>query len=114
MKDESKQIHLYINNDKCYLIDIEKKTVTKEFNLGNFIITYQNDILILDRTQVSIHHKKVSNINISPKLNHQCDLTIYYDYNIFEIFINNGQYVMSQIVYHINQHILQLPQLRRL
>lgn len=38
MKKELKQIHLYINNDKCYLIDIEKKTVTKEFNLGNFLI----------------------------------------------------------------------------
>ena len=81
----------------------------QSLNLGNFIITYQDDTLVLDRTQVSIHHKKVSNISISPKLNHQCDLTIYYDYNIFEIFINNGQYVMSQIVYHINQHILQLP-----
>lgn len=38
MKKELKHIHLYINNDNCYLIDIEKKTVTKEFNLGNFLI----------------------------------------------------------------------------
>lgn len=38
MKQDSKQIHLYINNDTCYLIDIEKKAVTKEFNLGNFVI----------------------------------------------------------------------------
>lgn len=38
MNEELKHIHLYINNDKCYLIDIEKKTVTKEFNLGNFLI----------------------------------------------------------------------------
>lgn len=38
MKKELKHIHPYINNDNCYLIDIEKKTVTKEFNLGNFLI----------------------------------------------------------------------------
>ena len=38
MKQDSKQIHLYINNDTCYIIDIEKKAVTKEFNLGNFVI----------------------------------------------------------------------------
>lgn len=38
MKKKLKHIHLYINNDNCYLIDIEKKTVTKEFNLGNFLI----------------------------------------------------------------------------
>ena len=31
MKQDSKQIHLYINNDTCYLIDIEKKDITKEF-----------------------------------------------------------------------------------
>ena len=29
MKQDSKQIHLYINNDTCYIIDIEKKDVTK-------------------------------------------------------------------------------------
>lgn len=38
MNEELKHIYLYINNDKCHLIDIEKKTVTKEFNLGNFLI----------------------------------------------------------------------------
>lgn len=38
MKEESKPIHVFINDNKCYLIDIEKNTVTKEFNLGYFLI----------------------------------------------------------------------------
>ena len=38
MKEESKPIHVFINDNKCYLIDIEKNTVTKEFNLGDFLI----------------------------------------------------------------------------
>ena len=37
MKQNSKQIHLYINNDTCYIIDIEKKAVTIVISL--FTIT---------------------------------------------------------------------------
>jgi beta-fructofuranosidase len=80
----------------------------QSINLGNFIITFKNNTLICDRTKVSISHPKVSNINKSPNIN-TCDLTIYYDFNVFEIYINDGKYVMTQVVYNLDQSIIQLP-----
>lgn len=78
-------------------------------NLGNFKIYIEDDCLVCDRRQVSINHKKVCNLNYSPKLNGKYDLDIYYDYGIFEIYINQGQYVMSQIVYNLNENIITYP-----
>lgn len=43
MKEESKQIHLFINDNKYYLIDIDKKTVIRVFNLGDFLIELFED-----------------------------------------------------------------------
>ena len=58
-------------------------------------------------------------MNQTPQLNHQCQLDIYYDHNIFEIFINDGYYVLSQIVYKIleeqtqyNKEITTILQIR--
>jgi beta-fructofuranosidase len=58
-------------------------------------------------------------VNQTPKLNHQYQLDIYYDYHIFEIFINDGYYVLSQIVYqiledqtHYNKEVTTILQIR--
>jgi len=78
-------------------------------NLGNFMLSIENDCLISDRTLVSIHHPKVCNINKTPKLNQRYDLVIYYDYHIFEIYINDGAYVLSQIVYDLDFEKIHCP-----
>lgn len=76
-------------------------------NLGGFKIFVDHDCLHLNREAVSYHMKKVCNDVFSPALNHRYDITLYYDYHVFEIFINDGQYVMSQIVYHL-QDIVEM------
>lgn len=44
MKNELNQIHLFINDDIYYFIDIDKKTVIKEFNISDFLIElYESD-----------------------------------------------------------------------
>lgn len=73
--------------------------------LGGFKIDIQNDCLHLNRDEVSIIEDKVCNDVISPKLNQQYHIELYYDFHVFEIFINKGQYVMSQIVYDLNDEI---------
>ena len=74
-------------------------------NLGGFKITITDDRLHLDREAVSIHMSKVCNDVYSPALNHHYEITLYYDHHVFEIFINGGQYVMSQIVYELNDTV---------
>lgn len=75
------------------------------FNLGGFQINIQDDCLHLNREDVSIQVDKVCNDVVSPKLNQHYHIELYYDYHVFEIFINNGQYVMSQVVYELNDNI---------
>ncbi|MFV0395249.1 MAG: glycoside hydrolase family 32 protein [Coprobacillaceae bacterium] len=84
------------------------KTILKEssiLNFGDFIITIQDDCLVCNREKVSIIAEKVCNINKTPVLNHQYALEIYYDCHVFEIYINDGYYVISQIVYDIKDTV---------
>ena len=82
--------------------DLNKES---SLNLGGFIIDIQDDCLHINREQVSIVADKVCNDVISPKLNDQCHIELYYDYHVFEIFINQGKYAMSQVVYELNDNI---------
>lgn len=82
-----------------------KLNQNSQINLGGMKLSIQNDCLYCDRTQVSIEHDKVCNINTTPPLNGQYDLEIYYDYHVFEIFINDGYYVLSQLVYDLNDEL---------
>ncbi len=77
----------------------------KEINLGGLKISIIDDCLCVDRESVSIIADKVSNDNCTPKLNGRCDLEIYYDHHIFEIFVNDGYYVLSQVVYALDEGI---------
>ena len=98
------------------------KTILKEneeMNIGGLKLYIQDDCLCCDRTKISIQKNKVCNVNQTPKLNHQYQLDIYYDYHIFEIFINDGYYVLSQIVYqiledqtHYNKEVTTILQIR--
>ena len=74
-------------------------------NIGGFKLYIQDDCLYADRTNVSIQHEKVCHINHTPPLHHQYDLEIYYDAHVFEVFINDGYYVLSQVVYELNDII---------
>lgn len=74
-------------------------------NLGGFMIDIQDDCLHINREQVSIVANKVCNDVVSPQLNGKYHIELYYDYHVFEIFINQGKYTMSQIVYELNNDI---------
>ncbi len=74
-------------------------------NFGGMKLYIENDCLVCDRQQVSIVHEKVCQINATPKLNQQYNLEIYYDYHIFEIYINGGYYVLSQLVYDLSDEM---------
>lgn len=74
-------------------------------NLGGFMIDIQDDCLHINRENVSIVANKVCNDVVSPQLHGHYHIELYYDYHVFEIFINQGKYTMSQIVYELNDDI---------
>ena len=69
------------------------------------MIDIQDDCLHINRENVSIVADKVCNDVISPQLNGHYHIELYYDYHVFEIFINHGKYTMSQVVYELDDHI---------
>ena len=60
----------------------------------------------LNREEVSIQENKVCNDVVSPKLQGHYDIELYYDHHVFEIYINGGEYVMSQVVYDLNDQVI--------
>ena len=62
------------------------------------MLTYQNDHLLSDRTQV-FPQNQIGTRFETPTLNGKCELAIYTDQYITEIYVNSGRYVLSQIVY---------------
>ena len=85
-----------------------KTTLNKDssLNLGGFKIDIQDDCLHLNREEVSIQENKVCNDVVSPKLQGHYDIELYYDHHVFEIYINGGEYVMSQVVYDLKDQIV--------
>ena len=75
-------------------------------NLGGMKLWIQDDCLHCERHAVSIAHEKICHHTQTPMLHGQYDLEIYYDHCVFEIFINQGYYVLSQIVHHLQDDIL--------
>lgn len=73
-------------------------------NLGGLKLYVQDSCIYANREAVSIIEDKVCNINHTPRLD-KFDLEIYYDHHIFEIFINDGYYVFSQIIYDLNDEL---------
>lgn len=101
---------LFNKKTDCISLDepfLMKATLNHDtyMNFGGFKISVHDDRIVLDREDVSIKHDKVCNSVTSEKLNGHYDVEIYYDYHVFEIFINDGKYVMSQAVYDLNDEI---------
>lgn len=70
-------------------------------HLGGLKIQVQHDRLQVDRQQVSIQALKVKNQTVSSSLQGRYHLDIYYDQHVFEIYVNGGKRVLSQIVYNL-------------
>lgn len=82
----------------------------QKISLGGLELYIQDDQLWCNRERVSIEEEKVCNVNHSPILHGQYQLDIYYDSHVFEIFINDGYYVLSQIVYHLDEEDIHIYQ----
>lgn len=72
-------------------------------NIGGYKIKYYQ-CLTVDRTEVFISTNTIDLITQTPNIA-SCYLDIYIDQNIIEIYINDGYYVLSHIIYHLDNYI---------
>ncbi len=82
------------------------KTVIKRnqyINIGNYKISYDGKVMI-DRTDVFPNQDAA--VMYSPAINlDEVYLEIYIDVNVIEIFIDHGRYVISNVVYNLENHL---------
>lgn len=75
-------------------------------SIGGYHIKRKNGKIMTDRNKVIRGHKELKNICKTPELKDGFFLEIYVDVNIIEVFVNNGEYVISNVVYDLTDEII--------
>lgn len=91
--DYQKPTHIHVHLNQGDTIDI-----------GGYKLSY-DQCLIADRSQVFCQtDEDIDLISQTPNID-TCDLDIYVDQYIIETYINDGYYVLSHIIYHLDNEI---------
>ena len=77
----------------------------ENLNIGGYKIKCDNQKIITDRSNVIRGHDELENILETPYSGEHIQLEIYVDENIIEIFVNDGEYVITNTVYDLNDEI---------
>lgn len=82
-----------------YRIDAKLKE-GGSLKIGELVISVKNDQVFVDRSKVFVSDVQIGTVFNTPKLDGKYELKVYVDNGIVEIFINDGRYVISNIVYN--------------
>lgn len=78
----------------------------EDLTIGGYNIRFKDDCLQTDRSQVFAGLTGYRLTGKTPKLSGTCHLDIFVEPNLIEIFINEGQYVLSHVVYDLGDRIV--------
>ena len=74
-------------------------------NIGGYEICRKGDQICTDRTAVFVRDDDFRMQFATPKVKEGYHLDIYVDANLIEVFVNNGEYVISNTVYGLKKEI---------
>lgn len=74
-------------------------------DIGGYIIERACQKIRADRSKVFRGHDEIRMIFETPEINGEIHLDIYIDENLIETYINNGEYVFSNIVYDLGKYV---------
>lgn len=78
----------------------------EEINIGGYRIWRENGYIKTDRSQVFQGIEGHRLVSSTPESLGCCRLDIFVDSNLIEVFINEGEYVISHVVYGLGDRIL--------
>jgi beta-fructofuranosidase len=90
--------------DTCCKISAKLENGEK-INIGGYVIARENDKIYADRSAVNAGHEEIRSKFETPKLSGGNTLDIYVDKNIIEVYINDGEYVITNAVYGLSDEI---------
>ena len=74
-------------------------------DLGGFLITREGSCVRTDRSRVYPEFEGAHLVSETPKLKNGCHLEVLVDENLVEVYINDGEYVISNAVYGLEKEI---------
>lgn len=74
-------------------------------NIGGYRICREGNSLRTDRSKVFSDIEEHQVISNTPELSGECHLDIFVEPNLIEVFINAGEYVISNVVYGLKDYI---------
>ena len=74
-------------------------------DIGGYRIWIEDDAVWTDRSRVFAGIKDHKLVSVTPKLEGKYGLDIYVSENLIEVFVNGGQYVISNVVYGLGNEI---------
>ena len=77
----------------------------ESINVGGYVIKRENDKITTDRSKVFNIKGNYRLIAETPVINDGYELEIYVDEHLVEVFINNGEYVISNVVHGLTEEI---------
>lgn len=77
----------------------------ESINVGGYVIKRENNKITTDRSKVFNIKGNYRLIAETPVINDGYELEIYVDEHLVEVFINNGEYVISNVVYGLTEEI---------
>lgn len=91
-------------NGEAYMIKTSLDE-NENINIGGYLIGRKNGKVYTDRTAVINGRTDVMNSFETPLLNDGYDIEIYVDDYIVEVYINNGEYVITNAVYGLTPEL---------
>ena len=77
----------------------------QELDIGGYRIWMEKGAIKTDRSRVFGNRKNHRLTAETPEVGGDCRLDIFVDVNLIEIFINNGEYVISHVVYGLGNSV---------
>lgn len=74
-------------------------------NIGGYVVRNENNRIITDRSAVIRNHTEICNIFETPALDGAAEIEAYIDGNMIEVFVNNGEYVITNAVYDLSDEL---------
>lgn len=96
---------LSMKKDCAYQFDLELQE-GEEISLGGYRIFRENGCIQTDRCKVYPEEEGLRTKFRTPEIDGRCSIEVYAEPNLIEIFVNDGEYVLSNVVYGLGSEII--------
>lgn len=100
---ETNEINL--SDDSCFKLTKEMAD-GESISIGGYVIARKGNKICTDRKNVFGGHSEIRCEFETPELKDGSGIDVYIDKNLIEVYVNDGEYVISNVVYGLDNNIV--------